>query len=209
MKLNSICSTWSNDRAFSFFQEWHAFTVKEVEGTITGEEALRYTYKLIFKQDLKEIREWGLFTDREGLMQMGRYHFQILWTLGSPFSSHRTYFQGAKKIIFTACLSGKLKLEFTSPDVISNSPKPFWQAELISQFFCYSNSSKSITGPSSNLKTEFTCQIAKSTSPGLVDTTFFACCIFDKTIRSQVKTLRGYLSWIKNIDSTIHSLMYC
>ena len=26
-----------------------------------------YTYKLIFKQDLKEIREWGLFTEREGL----------------------------------------------------------------------------------------------------------------------------------------------
>ena len=63
----------------------NAFTVKEVEGTIivTAEEALRYTYKLIFKQDLKEIREWGLFTEREGLMQMGRYHFQILWTL--PF----------------------------------------------------------------------------------------------------------------------------
>ena len=52
--------------------------MKEVEGTITAEEALRYTYKLIFKQDLKEIREWGLFTEREGLMQMGRYHFQIL-----------------------------------------------------------------------------------------------------------------------------------
>ena len=109
MKLNSICSTWSNDRAFSFFQEWHAFTVKEVEGTITAEEALRYTYKLIFKQDLKEIREWGLFTEREGLMQLGRYHFQILWTLGTPFSFYRTYFQGAKKLIFTACLSGKLK----------------------------------------------------------------------------------------------------
>ena len=32
-------------------------------------------------------------------------------------------FQGAKKIIFTACRSGKLKLAFTSPDVISTSPK--------------------------------------------------------------------------------------
>ena len=115
MKLNSIF--WSNDRAFSFFQEWHAFTVKEVEGTITGEEVLRYTYKLIFKQDLKEIRGWGLFTEREGLMQTGRYHFQILWTL--PF------------------------------------------------------------------------QFLQET--------------FDETTRSPVKTLRGYLSWIKNIDSTIHS----
>ena len=82
--------------------------------------------------------------------------------------------QGAKKTIFTACLSGKLKLEFTSPDVISNSPKPFWRAELISQFFCYSNSSKNITCSSGKLKTEFTCPIAKSTSPGLSDTTFFA-----------------------------------
>ena len=59
--------------------------MKEVEGTITAEEALRYTYKPIFKQDLKEIREWGLFTESEGLMQMGRYHFQILWTLPFQF----------------------------------------------------------------------------------------------------------------------------
>ena len=59
--------------------------MKKVEGTITAEEALRYTYKLIFKQDLKEIREWGLFTEREGLMQMGRYHSQILWTLAFQF----------------------------------------------------------------------------------------------------------------------------
>ena len=28
-------------------KKWHAFTVKEIEGTITAEEALRYTYKLI------------------------------------------------------------------------------------------------------------------------------------------------------------------
>ena len=44
---------------------------------------------LILKQGLKEIREWGLFTEREGLMQMGRYHFQILWT--SPFRFYRTF----------------------------------------------------------------------------------------------------------------------
>ena len=64
--------------------------MKEVEGTIiTAEEALGYTYKLIFKQDLKEIREWGLFTEREGLRE-GRYHFQILWTL--PFQSLQDIF---------------------------------------------------------------------------------------------------------------------
>ena len=33
--------------------------------------------------------------------------------------------QGAKKIIFTACHSGKLKLAFISPDVISTRPKNF------------------------------------------------------------------------------------
>ena len=33
--------------------------------------------------------------------------------------------QGAKKIIFTACHLDKLKLAFTSPDVISASPKIF------------------------------------------------------------------------------------
>ena len=31
--------------------------------------------------------------------------------------------QGVKKIIFTACHLGKLNLPFTSPDVISTSPK--------------------------------------------------------------------------------------
>ena len=59
--------------------------MKEDGGTITAEEALRYTHKLIFKQDPKENWEWGLFTEREGLMQMGRYHFQILWTLPFQF----------------------------------------------------------------------------------------------------------------------------
>ena len=33
--------------------------------------------------------------------------------------------QGAKKIIFIACRSGKLKLACTNPDVISTSPKSF------------------------------------------------------------------------------------
>ena len=33
------------------------------------------------------------------------------------------YIQGTKKIIFTACQLGKLKLAFTSPDIISTSPK--------------------------------------------------------------------------------------
>ena len=52
----------------------------------------------------------------------------------------------------------------TSPDIISTiAPITFWWAELISQFFCYSNSSKNITYTSGKLKTEFTSPIAKST----------------------------------------------
>ena len=38
--------------------------------------------------------------------------------------------QGAKKIIFTACHSGKLKLAFTSPDVMSTSPKNFLTSRI-------------------------------------------------------------------------------
>ena len=38
--------------------------------------------------------------------------------------------QGAKKLIFTACHSGKLKLAFTSPDFISTSPKSFLTSRI-------------------------------------------------------------------------------
>ena len=38
--------------------------------------------------------------------------------------------QGAKKIIFTACHLGKLKLAFTSPGVISTSPKSFLTSRI-------------------------------------------------------------------------------
>ena len=38
--------------------------------------------------------------------------------------------QGAKEIIFRACHLGKLKLAFTSPDVISTSPKNFLTSRI-------------------------------------------------------------------------------
>ena len=38
--------------------------------------------------------------------------------------------QVAKKIIYTACHLGKLKLAFTSPDVISVSPKSFLKSGI-------------------------------------------------------------------------------
>ena len=88
--------------------------------------------------------------------------------------------QGAKKIIFTACYSGKLKLIFTSPNIISTSPKNVLMSRLISKFFSNLNSSKNFTCPSAESITEFTTPIAKSTGPGLSDTTFFAHWCFVK-----------------------------
>ena len=82
--------------------------------------------------------------------------------------------QGVKKVIFTACHSGKLKLTFTSPNIISTCPQNVLMSRLISQFFCKLNFSKKFTFLSGKLITEFTSPIAKSTSPGLLDTTFFA-----------------------------------
>ena len=41
-----------------------------------------------------------------------------------------TYPSRCKEIIFAACHSGKLKLTFTSPDVISTSPKSFLKSRI-------------------------------------------------------------------------------
>ena len=141
---------------------------------------------------------WGIKKVHYGLCENGEYAFndstgegcnhlitktawQKCWPIRAPHSYKHDFktktndrVQGAKKIILTACHLGKLKLAFTSPDIISTSPKNFWLAELISQFFCHSDSSKNITCPSGKLKTQFTSLIAKSTSPRLSDTTFFA-----------------------------------
>ena len=93
-------------------------------------------------------------------------------SLGKTWKNFKS--QGAKKVIVTACHSGKLKLTFTSPNIISTSPKNVLMSRLISKFFCNLNSSKKFTCPSGKLITEFTSPIAKSTSPRLSDTTFFA-----------------------------------
>ena len=83
---------------------------------------------------------------------------------------------GAKKVIFTACHSGKLKPTFTSPNIISTRPENVLMSRWISQFFCNLNFSKNFTCPWGKLITVFTSPIAKSTSPGLSVTTFFARC---------------------------------
>ena len=70
-----------------------------------------------------------------------------------------------------------LIVAFTSPDVISTSPKNFLKGRIdftVLQLFEFL---KDITCLSGKLKTEFTSPIAKSPSPGLSDMTFFACCI--------------------------------
>ena len=100
----------------------------------------------------------------------------MLWfkfILGLHFIS-----QGAKKDIFTACYSSKLKLAVTSPNVISTSPPNLLMSRilLIPQFFCKMNSSTYFTCPSGKLRTEFTSPMPKSTSRGLSDATFFAHC---------------------------------
>ena len=38
--------------------------------------------------------------------------------------------QAAKKSLFTGCHSGKVKLAFTSPDIISTSPKSFLTSRI-------------------------------------------------------------------------------
>ena len=83
--------------------------------------------------------------------------------------------QGAKKIIFTVCHSGKLKLAFTSPDVISTRPRSFLMSRIdFNSSSVIEIAQKNITCPSGKLTTEFTSLIAKSTSLGVSDTTFFA-----------------------------------
>ena len=80
-------------------------------------------------------------------------------------------FQGAKKIVFAACHSGKLKVEFTSPDVILTSPKTFLTSKndfTVLLLFQFLKKHRLPIG-----QTEFTSPIAKSTSPRLSDTTFF------------------------------------
>ena len=48
----------------------------------------------------------------------------------SQYLAFKGITQGAKKIIFTACHLGKLKPAFTSPNVISTSPKSFLTSRI-------------------------------------------------------------------------------
>ena len=84
------------------------------------------------------------------------------------------------------------------------APKMFWWVELISQFFCKLNSSKYFTCPSGKLRREFTSPIAKSTSPGLSETTFFARCH-----ASQISGSRKKISRFRFAKQQSRELWWC
>ena len=54
----------------------------------------------------------------------------LVWQIPFWVPRNNLRLQGAKKIIFTACHSDKLKLEFTSPVIISTSPKTFSSSRI-------------------------------------------------------------------------------
>ena len=105
--------------------------------------------------------------------------------------------QDAKKVTFTACHSGKLKLTFTCPNIISTSPKNVLMSRLISQFLCNLDSWKNSTCPLGKLITEFTSPIGKPTCPGLSDTTFFAHCELKSRLRVVPHFPSGIVEWAK------------
>ena len=109
-----------------------------------------------------------------------------------------TYLRVQRKSFFTACHSGKLKLTFTNPNIISTSPKNVLMSRLISQFFCNLNSSNNFTCLSGKLMTEFTSPIAKSTSLGLSDTTLHA---------DIIRICKYYGYSIENLDLIHQSLI--
>ena len=74
--------------------------------------------------------------------------------------------QGAKKIIFTACHSGKLQLVLTSPNVISTSPKNLLSSRIDFTVLCYLNPSKNTSCPWGKLKQNSLAQQQNPLAPG-------------------------------------------
>ena len=99
---------------------------------------------------------------------------------------------GCKENHFYSCHSSKLKLAFTSPYLISTSPKNFLTRRIDFIVLLLFEFLKNITCPLDKLKTEFTSPIAKSTSPGLSDTR-------DRTLLSlhagYIRTLIISMNW--------------
>ena len=150
-----------------------------------------------------ENREWEWLQFWNVLIESCRFEgqneYEIQLKVGVPVLKKRhpgkLHFQGAKKVIFAACHSGKLKLTLLAQTSFQLAPKGFWRAQLISQFFCNLNSTKDFTCASGKLRTEFTNPIAISTSPGLSDTTSFACWFY--IFFFYQKCQYGYLYWAR------------
>ena len=119
------------------------------------------------------IKELGIIIIRH--KSKWRLFFEIKFLRRSSFYQWITAGdQGAKKVSFTACHSGKLKVAFTSPILLQLAPKTFWWVELISQFFCNLNFSKKLSYPFGKLRKKFAIPVAKFTRLRQSDTTFFA-----------------------------------
>ena len=104
--------------------------------------------------------------------------------------------QGAKEIIFTTCHSGKLKLAFTSPDVIKTSLKNYSTSRIDFTVLLLFEFLKRPLARHEKLKTEFTSPMAKSISHGLSDTPLFARCLWssiakERQVGSETGTLLG------------------
>ena len=69
-----------------------------------------------------------------------------------------------------------LQLAILAQTSFQLAPQIFGEQNWFHKFFCKLNSSKYFTCQFGKLRTEFTSPIAKSTSPRLSDTTFFARC---------------------------------
>ena len=73
----------------------------------------------------------ALTENRPFLLQIAACHTSVGYiSTHLPSPLHSKLFQSAKKNIFTTCHSGKLKLAFTSPDIISASSKNFLTSRI-------------------------------------------------------------------------------
>ena len=104
--------------------------------------------------------KWASPANRDGLPHLNRLLVK------------RIYNHGAEKV--RACHSGKLQLTCTSPRVILKNEKKNWMSRIDYSSSVMWISPKKFICPSCKLRTEFASPIAKSTSSGLSDMTFFA-----------------------------------
>ena len=118
----------------------------------------------------------------------------------------RLYFvQGAKKVSFTACYSGKLYLACTSLKAILTTPNFFYEWDLV-QFFCNLNSPKNITCQPGELKMQFTSPIIKSSTRWLLPGHYsvYSLCTLFNIISLELEPLNAFLTTLllRNMKQT-------